>query len=481
MNVLAIEISTSSAKALVYSSTDGVKKVVSIPFDKNVCDVVSQDPEGIYKTLVQCIKQITALDNHTIDAIGICTTWHSLLFLDKNRNPLGRIYTWAHTKAGETVKKYRKDASLAQWLYNRTGCMMHSTYPLWQYIHFRDTNAEMFEKASYLSSQQEYIFEKLTGEVAISKSIASGSGFLNIHTLDWDEEILEFASIKREQLSPLKDPTYAAPLKNDIAKELNLTSGIPVVIGGPDGALNQIGAGAVKEDVMTFSVGTSGALRLVSEESVLPSNPSTWCYYLAEGKRIVGAATAGAGNCVDWFVRSMSLKSELKYKDLDDAIKVMDKKEAPLFLPFLYGERCPGWRDDRLGGFYDLNGKHGIGDMYYAVLEGILFNLYHCYTILTNLLNPPKEARISGGITHSKEWLQMAADIFQTPMVTSDIEHASLLGIAVLTLNALGNIQDLQNFEPTLGEKIIPSKDSKDLYLQRYQRYLEIYEKQAAL
>ena len=51
--------------------------------------------------------------------------------------------------------------------------------------------------------------------------------------------------------------------------------------------------------------------------------------------------------------------------------------------------------------------------MYYSLLEGILLNLYHCYIILTDVMDTPREIRISGGITNSKMWLQMAADIFQ--------------------------------------------------------------------
>jgi gluconokinase len=475
MNLLAIEISTASAKALLYSVGQGVKKVKSIPFDQSICDIASQDPEGVFNALIGCVKEIIKDEPEPIEALGICTTWHSLLLLDERRNPIGRIYTWANSKASQSVKKYRQSAELCNWYYQRAGCMVNSTYPFWQYIHFRDTDPGLCQKARFLSSQQEYVFEKLTGEVAASRCTASGSGFLNTRTLDWDQDVLEFASIKREQLASLKEPTYVAPLKNNIAKVLGLRTGIPVIIGGADGALNQIGDGAVQEGIMTFSVGTSGALRLVSNEVVLPASPSTWCYYLAEGKHIVGGSTSSAGNCVEWFNNKMSFREKFSYADLEGMVKEVDPKNAPIFLPFLYGERCPGWVDNRLGGFFDLSSEHGIGDMYYAVLEGVLFNLYHCYTLLTELMEQPQKILVSGGIVRSNFWVQMVADIFQREMHISNIPHVSLLGAVALICKSLNLVSEIGQDQLGSGAMILPNKAVKDIYRQRFEKYLALY------
>ncbi|HBE78469.1 MAG TPA: hypothetical protein DDW65_11945 [Firmicutes bacterium] len=476
MSLLAIEISTASAKAMIYSVGQGVQKVKSIGFDKSICDIASQDPVGVLDTLIRCIREIVQDKTDNIEAVGICTTWHSLLFLDGDRNPLGRIYTWANTKASQIAAQYRQDARLCSWVYERTGCMINSTYPLWQYIYFRDMDDESCRKARYLSSQEEYVFEKLTGEIAVSRCTASGSGLLNTHTLDWDDKILEFASIKREQLASLKEPTYAAPLKSSIAKELGLTPGIPVIIGGADGALNQIGDGGIREDIMTMSVGTSGAIRLVSNEVVLPSSPSTWCYYLAEGRHIVGGSTAGAGNCLDWFADKMGCGGKLSFEELEEAVKHVNIDNAPFFLPFLYGERCPGWLDNRLGGVLGLSSGHSFADMYYAVLEGVLFNLYHCYVFLAELMSPPEKIVLSGGIVRSGYWTQMVSDIFQKKINISNVEHVSLLGAVVLIMKSLG-LQDLKQVQSDYGVVIVPDQRMKDIYGQRFEKYCTLYDR----
>lgn len=53
--------------------------------------------------------------------------------------------------------------------------------------------------------------------------------------------------------------------------------------------------------------------------------------------------------------------------------------DTPVFLPFLYGERCPGENEERSGGFYGLKPYHDRRSMYRAVQEGVLFNLRQGY------------------------------------------------------------------------------------------------------
>jgi len=475
LNILALETSTSASKVAIFSSNEGLIKVSSIPYDESICDTLTQDAKGIFNILIKEIREILKSNTHEIDAISLCGIWHSLLFLDKNREPLTPIYTWADTRAFKTVAEYRQDEHLWKWFYNKTGCAVHSLYPVWKVIHFRKEEPDLFKKACYITSQLQYVFEQLTGERVGTKTIASGSGMFNIHKLDWDEDILKFAGISLSMMCELKEATYSAPLKDSMAQLLGLKSGIPVIIGGSDGALNQIGAGALKRGIMTLSVGTSGAIRLAYDEPVLPENGSTWCYYALNQKRLAGAATSGAGNCLEWFKKKANKGCGFSYKELDEMAAKVNIQTAPIFLPFLYGERNPGWQDSRDASFVGIKGHHEMGDLFHSVLEGVLFNLYQCYRALTKITGEPKEIRISGGIENSPLWLQMAADIFNRDIFTSGIQHMSTVGAAVLALNVLGEITDIEKYEPGSGQKYTPNKDKSEIYQDRYQEYLYYY------
>lgn len=476
MNVLGLEASTSSAKALVYSTESGVLCSHSMPYEKSTGDVVSLDPEGMYQPVIECARLAVQTAGVPIDVIGLCGIWHSMLLLDRDRAPLGRIMTWADRLAADYVNAHRQDQQLRDWLYRRSGCYVHSMYPLWKWICMRERMAPGLEGARHISSQPEYLFERMTGESAVSQNVASGTGFMNIHTLDWDDAILEFAELKRDSLSPIWPSEHLGRLSEEPAMRIGIPAGTPVVIAGADGALTQIGSGALKSGSMTISVGTSAALRVASEKPVLPGNPSTWCYYTAEGRWLAGAAISGAGNCVEW-LRLAMCRGVPDLESLNALIDAVDVRNAPIFLPFLYGERCPGWHDSRRGGFFGLTLTHSLGDLYYAILEGVLFNLYQCYLKLLNVGCEPVRICVSGGIIRSPMWLQMLADIFQREILVSSIGDVSTMGAVALAAKAMGEISSLEQFTAEVDRAVTPDSAKAGLYQERFSAYMEWYEK----
>ncbi|MFW5999623.1 MAG: gluconokinase [Halanaerobiaceae bacterium] len=477
MNILALEASTSAAKAVIY---DVEKKQVLNSTDRtygsDVGNVATQDPEGVWQCLQTCARELLQEEKVEIDMVAPVSTWHSFLLLDEEREPVGEILTWANSEAADYVRQFRDENGLDAGFYRKTGCPVHGIYPLWKWMYLRETGQITLPDRVNISSKPGYIFEQLTGEPGVSRSTASGTGLLNIYSLDWDDDILDFSRLNRGQLAPLRELDYRAPLKKSVAKKLGLNSGVPVMIPGPDGAFNQIGSGALSGGIMTLSVGTSGALRMAVREPLLPERPSTWCYYAGGGKRLAGAAISGAGNCVNWFKEQVNHNNS-SLEELDSLAAEVIQSEAPYFLPFLYGERCPGWRDGRTGGFCGLRGNHSTGQLYYAILEGILFNLYHCYRILVEEGESPEEINVSGGIVNSPLWLQMAADIFSRELVVSRIKDASSLGAVAVALKAAGILDSLADFSPAKSSIIRPGEERTGMYRERFDQYLDWYTK----
>ena len=150
--------------------------------------------------------------------------------------------------------------------------------------------------------------------------------------------------------------------------------------------------------------------------------------------------------------------------------------DGPVFLPFVFGERCPGWNDGRSGGFENLRPAHSVRDMYRAVQEGILFNLYQCYKILSEVNGLPKRIKLSGGILHSKGWTQMCSDLFGREMEVDNQEQSSLIGGAVLALHLMGRIENLEDYDvPPMGI-VCPDPVRTDIYREKFGRYKEYYD-----
>ncbi|HEX7712767.1 MAG TPA: FGGY family carbohydrate kinase [Bacillota bacterium] len=475
MNVVGLEVSTSAAKAVLFSRGEGVLATSTIPFDGAVSDTVSQDPDGVVEAALQALAEITLHSREPIAGIGLGGTWHSLLLLDKEYRPLERVHTWADLSASSLVSEVRRDSKLVEWFYQRTGCMVHAMYPLWKYLDIKRRRPELVEKTAYLGSSLEYLFMRLTGRQCLSKCLASGSGWFNIRRLDWDSEILDYAGVDPGQLGELKELPEWAPLTVEAAARTGLLAGIPVTVGGADGAMNQIGIGGVIPGIMSFSVGTSGALRITQSEPKLPVTPSTWCYYLYDGKRLAGAATHACSN-LDWFLSNWNSAKGKGYDQYAQEAALIERENAPYFLPFIYGERCPGWREDRSGGFLELRAGHRRADLYYAVLEGILFNLYQCYRSLTATCEAAAEIRISGGIMNSPFWLQLAADIFGREITATSVTNDSTVGAALFALEASGGLADVAEYRPALTDTVQPRAEFRELLERRFQHYLTLYQ-----
>ena len=188
-----------------------------------------------------------------------------------------------------------------------------------------------------------------------------------------------------------------------------------------------------------------------------------------------GAATAGACNCVNWFKETV-LKNKWSFRELEETL--LDDSETPVFIPFLFGERCPGWQDDRLGGFERLTGSVTVPQMFQAICEGVLFNVLQCYDILTGLAGAPERVIMSGGIINSPKWAQLAADIFDREIFISSTAQASLLGGAVLAIHAAGALDSLCDFSDDSANVLRPRNDLREKYRYKYQNYLECYNKQ---
>ncbi|WP_130837720.1 gluconokinase [Lachnoclostridium sp. Marseille-P6806] len=475
MRVLAIESSTSSAKALIFDSDKGIVSACEEPYPTSVSENGRSDPRGVLEYSCRAAAQaLGALcaggKKPEIDAVSLCGVWQGLCVLSGDMEPCSPVYSWNFTGAAPLCARLRRDRERTEWLYRRTGCMPHSGYPRHVIQYLRQEGAELSDKR--FITQGAYNFYRLTGCYEETACMQSGGGLVSLTSGDYDAEILDWLGIRREQLGQLTGYRSPRPLSAAGAGLLGLPAGTPVVPAHADGALNQIGNYAAGGGVMTLSVGTSGALRLAADQPALSDNHALWCYRGADAY-LTGAATSGAGNCIGWFRDKMA--AGCSYGELEDAADELT--ELPVFLPFLYGERSPGWRDDRRGAFRELLPQHGLREMYKAVQMGVLFHLKQCFDVLRESCGTPSEIIVSGGITKSEVWLRMLADIFEQDILVSDFPHASMLGAAALGLAAGGVIGDPADFAWGKDRLIlIRSREEKQpFYCSHYRKYMDAY------
>ena len=468
MLVLALESSTTSAKALLYDSQKGVVRSESVPYSPRISRNGIYDTEAVY----QCVMEVGRRVAHGQDiaAVALGCVWHSVAICDSCMNTLGNTYSWNCVIAKEICRQTRADAAITEKLYQNTGCIPHSSYVRETLRHLHANGLKLQDKL--FPSQGSYQYYRMTGVFLESLNLLCGAGMMNVHTENFDPFALEYASVRSDQFGAKARYTDVHPLNAEAARTLGIASGIPVVPAHADGALNQIASCSAAVGRMSFSVGTSGAIRMTTERPTLSEGHHVWSYF-GITDWISGAATSGACNCIDWFRKNFA--PNMNYAELESAEET--QANPPVFMPFLFGERNPGWRDDRAGGFVNLRGTHGIHEMYRAVQMGVLFNLYQCYEALVREVGVPKEINLSGGILNSGSWTQMAADIFAAPMRCAKNLNASSVGAAILALHAAGAIKDVRSYAPDDAETkiIFPREAFRDYYQSLFAQYLCYY------
>ena len=476
--ILALECSTTSAKALIFSPEKN--EIIRVKSENYPSEVSAfhgvwgtQDTLAVIALTIKLGREVVAEASAStnavnIEAIALGGTFHSILVCDNKMVPVTPTYTWMYSGAEELTGRLRKDEVYTLNYYHRTGCMVHALYPAFQLMKLRDEGFCFLDKR--IASQSGFLFFSLTGQHLETACTNSGGGLINTREKSWDRQTLDEIGLSSSNIAELVTYNDSRPLSPSAAALLGIKSGIPVLPSYPDGALNQVGSGALDSGIMTFSMGTSAALRLSVTEPLIPDRPSTWCY-LSPVSWMSGAAVNGACNCVDW-IKPVLFPSQ-SYSEIESVN--IDYKNMPYFLPFLFGERCPGWNDAKKGGFYGMRSYHTPYDMYYSVLEGILFNLYQCYEILCKTAMEPRQIKLSGGIINSAHWKQMCTDIFNREMSFEEIPHASLIGAVVLALEFTGHLDDIKNYRVKSGQTIKPNDKGVTLFSERYQNYLSYY------
>jgi len=513
MTILVIETSTTSAKAMILNSIDASTEIVTELLLTTTTDPTTHDAKEVFLQTMALAKKLCA--RKIIDMIALVTTWHSLTLCDKNYTPVSPTYLWLSKLADNLCHRLNNNKSYVDTFYQTTGCIVSSAYPFFKYqallaSHFQDFlkhspllineptfNTMIKPESLLLLDQGSYMMHRLTGQAVVLNSLASGTGFYNVVKGDYDENLLAQLNLLPSQLPRVVSSDETFPLTNDGATLLGLPSGTPVIAPGPDGAFNQLGSAFYQKDdtvsiegIMTLSVGTSGALRQFSWQPRLSQNQSTWCYALESGW-LVGAATSGACNCVD-FMKATLFDTQTSYSDIETQLtQFTPPLDAPLFMPFIFGERSPGWNNSRPSGLFFESDTHKMLQVnnsilcYYTVLEGVLFNLYQCYLELIQLTDTPHTIKLSGGILHSPFWTQLCADIFGKVLEVDSVQHASLMGGVYLATqqNATASL-DAKMEDATSTKKSEPDRSAlcfnprmmmHDFYQQRFQKYLEVY------
>lgn len=188
--------------------------------------------------------------------------------------------------------------------------------------------------------------------------------------------------------------------------------------------------------------------------------------------------TLAAGNSLEWFKRTFA--DGVSFTDLLAEIgSVKPGSGGLLFTPYIVGERTP-YVDSRVrGSFVGIDTHHELKHFTRSVLEGITFSLKDSQMIMKETAGKQFSKIISvGGGAKNRDWLQMQADIFDTPIATLQTEQGPAFGAAMLAGIGCGWFKSEEDAARELihyRETIYPNSENSQIYQKLYQIYRQVY------
>ena len=435
--VIGVDVGTTATKAVAFaagSTTAWGSGEVGYALSEPEPGAAVQDPEAVWDAVGDAVREaVAALPSGTeVAALGFSAAMHGLLALDDRGDPLGPLLTWADTRASAVATELRRaPGGLA--LHRRTGTPLHPMSPLAKLAWLARERPSLHAAAATWGGIKEFVLARATGARVTDTSCASGTGLLDLASGTWDDEALALAGVDPEQLGTLVAPT-------DVVGRLRtgdwgLPAGTPVVAGGGDGPLANLGVGAVRPGVAACSIGTSGALRVTVDRPDVDPRGRVFCYGLAEGRWVVGGAITNGGVVLDWARETFGGDVDAL---LTAAAAVPAGAQGLLALPHLLPERAPHWDARGSGALVGLHRAHGVGHVVRALLEGVSLQLRLVLDSMREAGLAVHEVRATGGFARSAFWRQLLTDALGMPVGFPAVDQGSAYGAALLGQQGVG-------------------------------------------
>ncbi len=437
-SVVGIDLGTSAVKVL-QRYEDG-----SIVKSKAGYDEIS--PNGWWKAICEALSQIALED---VAAIGLSSQVGTYIVNGKD------VISWNQAAGAEEVTEVK--AAYSDDVFMREISMPHPalvSYPIPRFKYIK----KHFENVERICMPKDFICENMTGNWVTDPY--SWRGLANLETKKYSDFFLKEVGVELSQLPKMIDYkevagyTKAIPMGDKVLPE-----GIPVYVGLNDYYASLVGMG-IRNAGDAFDIsGTSEHLGII-EKKVCIDTKMVSGPYLNENVHYGVTNSSGA---------SLDFGLKLHESGKVDLASV-SKHNPPIFLPYLNGERAPIWDGDARGMFFGLNTDCAKEDLFYSIMEGVVFSIYHIYE---NMGSPEVTfLKLAGGAAVNPELNFLKAELFGVRAGILEEKDTSALGAAMIAAMGLG-----WNLEGTckITEYVEPTGEYRDWLLKRFEIYKALY------
>ncbi|MEM7534351.1 MAG: gluconokinase [Chloroflexota bacterium] len=487
--ILTIDLGTSSIRAMLFdtqaNALPGYLAQLPNKLETSVDGKAEFNGQDYFQTAVSVIDQLLAqvqeqaYQGITIGAVAIASMVSNVMGVNEAGEIVTPLYIYGDTRSRDDAQVLRDELGtqgLAE-AHNRTGCLLHTSYLPPRFLWLQRTDPALLDRVDYWMSIGEYLLWQLTGTRAVSYSVASWSGLLNRQTLTWDATWLDRLPISAESLSPLADVTQPLTgLQDAWADRWPMLADVPWLPAIGDGAAANLGSGCDTPQRVAITIGTTGAMRVVVDPTLDVVPAGLWLYRVDAGRGLLGGATTEGGNFFAWLNQTLRLPPGDQLTQ--QLLALPPAAHGLTILPFISGERAPGWNDNARPVIHGFNMDTSAVEIVQAALESIAYRFAIIYGRVQPYLDQAGNYEIiasGGALLRSPAWLQMMADVFNQPVVSLAETEITARGLAVLALDTLNYIEQGRDLPPATGRVYTPDTGRHHIHTEALTRQTALY------
>lgn len=461
--IIAIDQSTSSTKALLFDEQCKIVARTNVDHKQYYPQTgwVEHDAEEIYQNMLEAIRQLP-LQEEAVYSIAITNQRETAVVWSKTTGkPIANAVVWQDTRGAELCRQLRAEGK-AEMVMAKSGLLIDPNFSAsgvkWL-LDNTDGARDLCSRDELLMGTIEtWLIWKLTnGKVhATDYTNASRTMLFNIHTLDWDDDLLQLFDIPRSMMPEILpcDAVYGETTCEELFANPIQIAG---VLGDSHGALVgqmcfEQGSGKV-----TYGTGSSVMVNIGEEPKPAPEGLVTSVGFSAFGKTYYGfeGNIYSTGATLKWICDQLQLIE--KPSEMEALATSVEDNGGVYIVPAFSGLGAPWWQSDVKGAVFGLTFATTKAHFLRAALESIAYQIKDLVDVMAHATG----GRLSnicadGGPTKNKFLMQFQADMLETPVVCTEVDDASALGAVIMNGFARGL---WKNFD-----EVIPLRKVTEIY-----------------
>ena len=473
--ILALDQGTSSSRAILFDRMGQPKAVSQKEFTQIFPKPgwVEHNPKEIWSSQASVIAEAISaegINGSNIAAIGITNQRETTIVWDaETGDPVYNAIVWQDRRTSAYCDRLKKSGK-AEMIRNKTGLIIDAYFSAtkvrWILENVHEARRKAEEGRLKFGTVDTWLIWKLTrGEAHVTDvSNASRTMLFNIHTLDWDDELLELFGIPRSMMPQVKSSSevYGKTKGTIFAHEVPIAG----IAGDQQAALfGQMCTepGSVKNTYGTgcFLLMNSGSKPIMSKNKLLTT--VAWkigdkVTYALEGSIFV------AGSIVQWLRDGLGIiRSSSEIEAL--ATSVPDNGGV-YFVPALTGLGAPYWDQYATGSIYGITRGTKAGHIARAAIEGIAFQTMDIVNAMQKDAGVTlTELKVDGGASRNDLLMQFQADMLGTAVIRPKVTETTALGAAYLAGLATGYWESIEHIKSlwAMDKEFTPSAGADEV------------------